>query len=150
MIITGLEKEFLVPLEDCVDGKQIVIRGKIDRVDQYNGVTRLIDYKTGKIDKSKLSWINWESFVGDYKRNALFQLLLYAWAYLENENCSSVEVGVISFKSPRDIVMPLMRKNLPKGSDVGKVDSAFAAEIRNFISQLIQELFDLEKSFVSL
>ena len=150
LIITGLEKEFSVPLQDCVDGKEIVIRGKIDRVDQYNGVTRLIDYKTGKVEKSKLSWINWESFVGDYKRNALFQLLLYAWAYLENENCSSIEVGVISFKSPKEIVMPLLRKNLPKGSDLGKVDHSFAVEIHNFILQLIQELFDLEKSFVSL
>ena len=80
----------------------------------------------------------------------MFQLLLYAWAYLENENCSSVEVGVISFKSPKEIVMPLVRKNLPKGSDLGKVDHSFVAEIHNFILQLIQELFDLEKSFVSL
>ena len=46
--------------------------------------------------------------------------------------------------------MPLVRKNLPKGSDLGKVDHSFAAEIHNFILQLIQELFDLEKSFVSL
>ena len=150
LIVLALEKEFNVLMEDIVEGQKVNIRGKIDRVDRYNGVTRLLDYKTGKVEKNSLFWYNWEDFTGNYKKNPLFQLLLYAWAFLERESYSSVEIGIISFKSPKAQVMPMVRKNSPFPVEPGKVDKDFALEFRKYLSQLIRELFDLEKSFVSL
>ena len=150
LVIIALEKEFAVPLEVDIAGQKILLRGKIDRVDQFNGTTRLIDYKTGKVEKPKLYWNNWEAFVGDYKRNPLFQLLVYAWAHLHTAAQSAVEVGIISFKSPKENVLPLVRKDVPKGANQAEVDAPFAAEIHKYLVQLIEELFDLEKSFVSL
>ena len=150
LVIIALEKDFAVPLKLAIAGQTILLRGKIDRIDQYNGTTRLIDYKTGKVEKSKLYWNNWEEFVGDYKRNALLQLLVYAWAHLNTTALSAVEVGIISFKSPKENVLPLVRKDLPKTTNQAKVDAHFAAEIQKYLVQLIEELFDLEKSFVSL
>ena len=150
LMIVALEKDFAVPLEIDIAGKKILLRGKIDRIDQFNGTTRLIDYKTGKVEQSKLYWNNWDAFVGDYKRNPLFQLLVYAWAHLNTAAQSTVEVGIISFKSPKENVLPLVRKDVPKGANQAKVDAHFAQEIHKYLVQLIQELFDLEKSFVSL
>ena len=150
LVIVALEKEFAAPLEVAIAGQEILIRGKIDRVDQYNGTTRLIDYKTGKVEQPKLYWNNWEAFVGDYKRNPLFQLLVYAWAHLNTAAQSAVEVGIISFKTPKENVLPLVRKDVPKGANQAEVDTHFSAEIHKYLVQLIEELFDLEKSFVSL
>ena len=39
---------------------------------------------------------------------------------------------------------------MPKGANQAEVDAPFAAEIHKYLVQLIEELFDLEKSFVSL
>ena len=70
--LSSLWKKNLPFLEVDIAGQEILLRGKIDRVDQFNGTTRLIDYKTGKVEKPKLHFNNWEAFVGDYKRNPLF------------------------------------------------------------------------------
>ena len=150
LTILDLEKEFAVPLNSPVEGHKVIIRGKIDRIDRYNGKTRLIDYKTGTVEKAKLNWQDWQEFKGDYKKQPLFQLLLYAWAYLEIEEAKGVEVGIISFKSPKSNVLPLIRKALPKEANQSEVDHQFAEEIGSYLTALICELFDLEKSFVSL
>ena len=150
LVIVALEKDFAVPLESDIAGQKILLRGKIDRIDQFNGTTRLIDYKTGKVEQSKLNWNNWDDFVGDYKRNSLFQLLVYAWAHLKSTSQTAVEVGIISFKSPKENVLPLVRKDVAKEANKAEVDAHFVAEIHKYLVQLIEELFDLEKSFVSL
>ena len=76
LTILDLEKEFEYPLDVPGIGK-IVLKGKIDRIDRFNGVFRIVDYKLGKIDVSKLKISDWENLKGDIKRLALFQILLY-------------------------------------------------------------------------
>ncbi len=53
IVITALEMPFKVPLEHPSLKNEVFIRGKIDRIDQFNGETRLIDYKTGNIEKQR-------------------------------------------------------------------------------------------------
>ena len=75
--IIKLEEEFNSYLE--VDGVgEIALTGIIDRVDLYNGVLRIIDYKSGKIEPAKLKISDWNCFKGDEKRRALFQILFYS------------------------------------------------------------------------
>ena len=147
IVILELEKEFKVPLNHSSFNHEVNIKGKIDRIDQFNGVTRLVDYKTGDVLSSKLAWSNWEGFAGDYKRQPLFQLLLYAWAY---DFPTAVEVGIISLKKPKAYLLPLIRKDLPKGTNAAIVDQLFKKEIEEYLASLILEIFDEKKSFVSL
>ena len=67
LIICALELPFSRPLRPTFFPFEVNISGKIDRVDQFNGMTRLIDYKTGNVEYSKLAWADWEGFVGEYK-----------------------------------------------------------------------------------
>ncbi len=116
-------------------------------MDQFNGVTRLIDYKTGNVESSKLAWADWEGFVGEYKKLPLFQLLLYAWAY---KTSPEVELGIISLKKPKAYVLALNRKDLPKEANTALVDLDFKKLIEDYLVSLVGEIFDEKKSFVSL
>ena len=147
LIIHALELPFSTPLRPSFFSFEVNISGKIDRVDQFNGRTRLIDYKTGNVEPSKLAWADWEGFVGEYKKLPLFQLLLYAWAY---NTSPEVEVGIISLKKPKAYVLPLNRKDLPKGVNTALVDQDFKKRIEDYLVSLVGEIFDEKKSFVSL
>ena len=79
----------------------VYLTGKVDRVDEYNGVTRIIDYKTGKVEQSKVSIVNWEELNTDYdKYSKPYQILAYT--YMINTKTpftNPVEAGIISFKN---------------------------------------------------
>ncbi|ALJ05686.1 hypothetical protein APS56_11365 [Pseudalgibacter alginicilyticus] len=77
------------------------ITGKVDRVDQYNGITRIIDYKTGKVEQSKVEITNWEAITTDYdKFSKSFQVLCYAYMMQKYGTIQlPVEAGIISFKN---------------------------------------------------
>ena len=79
LTVLYLEKEFEYPLNVPEVGK-ILLKGKIDRIDRFNGAFRIVDYKLGKIESSKLKISDWESLKGDIKRLALFQILLYIYS----------------------------------------------------------------------
>jgi ATP-dependent exoDNAse (exonuclease V) beta subunit len=57
-----------------------LIKGNVDRIEERNGVIRIIDYKTGKVEKSSdvegMEGIN----RGDSKRQ-IIQVLAYAYMY---------------------------------------------------------------------
>lgn len=79
----------------------IKLTGKVDRIDQYNGITRVIDYKSGKVEQSKVEIINWEDITSDYnKYSKSFQVLCYVYMmYNKNHIQLPVEAGIFSFKN---------------------------------------------------
>ncbi|WP_452227273.1 PD-(D/E)XK nuclease family protein [Lacinutrix cladophorae] len=79
----------------------IHLTGKVDRVDSYNGITRIIDYKTGKVASNQVEISNWEDITTDYKKySKSFQVLLYAYMMKqENKVAFPLEAGIISFKN---------------------------------------------------
>jgi CRISPR/Cas system-associated exonuclease Cas4 (RecB family) len=92
--ILYLEKKFTTCLYPEHSGQQIAIRlgGTIDRIDQSDGVARIIDYKSGKGD---LTYAGMKDLFqkGDPKRNgAVFQTFLYAF--------------LVSSELPDHLIMP--------------------------------------------
>ncbi|WP_417857936.1 PD-(D/E)XK nuclease family protein [Xanthomarina gelatinilytica] len=79
----------------------VYLTGKVDRVDQYNGITRIIDYKTGKVLQNQVEVIDWEDLTTDYaKYSKSFQVLCYAYAMFKDRKVNlPLEAGVISFKN---------------------------------------------------
>ena len=81
--IISLEEEYrtTIPVRQKGKERRIQIGGVVDRIDQRNGVTRIIDYKTGI---EKLSFNGMESLYTSMpsKRNdAAFQVFLYAYLF---------------------------------------------------------------------
>ena len=79
----------------------IKLKGQIDRVDEFNGVTRVIDYKTGRVLQNQVEIVNWEEITTDYSRyGKSFQILLYAFIMNNNKKFHEpIEAGIISFKN---------------------------------------------------
>lgn len=77
----------------------VKIQGKVDRVDEYNGQLRIIDYKTGFVKQGDLEITEWEELTQDYKFSKAFQVLTYALMMGKEIPMNNVEAGVISFKN---------------------------------------------------
>ena len=151
LIILELEKQFKVPIPADIFPHPVMIRGKIDRIDQFNGQLRLIDYKTGSVEKNKLQWKNWDDFFGDYKYQPMFQLLIYSWSMQSEINHQvPVEAGIISLKTPHQGVMKISKKQPAHLEDKYIVGQEFIDDFEQFLWSLLKEIFEEKKSFVSL
>ncbi|NRA94467.1 MAG: PD-(D/E)XK nuclease family protein [Psychroserpens sp.] len=98
--IIAVETKSDVPIFIEELGIEINLTGKVDRVDRFNGQTRIIDYKTGSVDSGKVNVYDWELLTSDYnKYSKSFQLLMYAYMMQKEKKISlPVEAGIFSFK----------------------------------------------------
>ncbi|MCK4561416.1 MAG: PD-(D/E)XK nuclease family protein, partial [Flavobacteriaceae bacterium] len=82
---------------------RINLKGQIDRIDEVDGVLRIIDYKTGKVEQKNLKIKDWELLITDEKYSKGFQVLMYAYMYAKVNQIdfadNSLESGIISFKN---------------------------------------------------
>ena len=89
----------LLPIENLPFS--VYLRGKVDRFEKANGIPRIIDYKTGKVESRNLNVESWEEITKDYdKYSKSFQVLTYASLIaLEKGLKFPAEAGIISFKN---------------------------------------------------
>ncbi len=106
----------------------IKIKGIVDRIDELDGVLRIIDYKTGMVSSSNLKITNIED-INDFKYSKAIQILLYAYLYNQNHSKSienPIEAGIISFKNLKS----------------GFLSINFSANYRNPDYQITEERLD--------
>jgi hypothetical protein len=100
LTILKLEKAFSFKVTAVCDGNMIELEtgGVADRIDIVNGVTRIVDYKTGTVSDT-ISSIS-ELFSEDRKKDAdgWLQTLLYCEAYLVSNPSAIVRPSVYKIK----------------------------------------------------
>jgi CRISPR/Cas system-associated exonuclease Cas4 (RecB family) len=78
--ILALEKELSHTIQATIgdSAQHVIIAGTADRIDNWNGYTRIIDYKSGKVDSKDLivneSEPNWANVSDKW-----FQVMIYTW-----------------------------------------------------------------------
>lgn len=97
--ILGLEQNLNITLNIPEIVFPVVLKGKIDRIDTKDGVIRIIDYKTGKVESKNVEIINWSNLTTEYDFSKAFQLLCYAYMYANEHDMIEMEAGIISFKN---------------------------------------------------
>ena len=89
----------------------IKIAGKVDRIEERNGVIRIIDYKTGKVEKTNVTLKSWKGLTEEIKNDKIIQILAYAFMFEKEANGMPMEAGIISFKNLKSGFLPFSFKD---------------------------------------
>lgn len=122
----------------------IKIAGKVDRIEERNGVIRIIDYKTGRVEGNSLKILDFIDLTSDIKNEKVIQLLCYALMFENHELKQHREVtaGIVSFKNMKSGFLPF---GLGKGKDSEVVISKEILEdFKVALETLIEEIFNPE------
>lgn len=147
--ILALEKKDSVAFKFSVKGeeKSIVLHGIIDRIDRKNGVTRIVDYKTGN---DNLRFSNLEEVFdtnGNKQNKALIQTLFYTYVFERANACSLVEPNLYSIRNMRREGTYFLH-----GRDKLKLNGEHLLDIKEEFIELVRaklaELFNEEIPFV--
>lgn len=149
--IVAIETNNKVPIYIENISKTVNLTGKVDRVDNYNGVIRIIDYKTGKVEPGKVQIVDWKAITTDYdKYSKSFQVLMYAYMMYKDHNITlPVEAGIISFKSLNAGVLKFATK--PSSTSKTKDYSITSETLDAFeieLKKLITEIFNQDINFI--
>jgi hypothetical protein len=143
--IIALEQTFERILEDKRLPFPVLIKGNVDRVELRNGKIRIIDYKTGKVEKSNVTLKDWNGLTEDIKNDKIIQVLAYAFMFEKEAKNREIEAGIISFKNLKSGFLPFNFKPDKESFDV------ISPEIMgNYLEQiviLLQEILSIDKAF---
>lgn len=101
------------------DSISINFKGVVDRVDRRENseIVRIIDYKTGKVERQDLVVKDIEEITSNPKYAKAFQVLFYAWLYYKEHPKSKIETGIISLRSISNGFIPLKISGFDNISD---------------------------------
>lgn len=141
--LLALEQDFEMTLAIPEISYPIVLKGKLDRIDEKDGFVRIIDYKTGKVEARDVKITQWETLITDYKKSKAFQLLCYALMYTNKHPNQTTEAHIISFKN-------LSAGNLPFTNPEKNmiIDQATLNNFFTELKKLILEICDSTTPFV--
>lgn len=141
LIIRGLEKKLTIVIEAA--GISINLKGTIDRIDELDYTTRLIDYKTGTVKENDLKLKEWDQLITPQKNKALqltiYQLLMIKSGLISDK--STMECGIINLQKPGKGLLTL---SLPEDEP----GSSLTEETTAQLVTLFEELYDKETPIV--
>ena len=127
----------------------VKISGNIDRIEQRNEKIRIIDYKTGRVDKGNIVLKSWEGLPLDIKNEKIIQLFTYAFMYEEHAGEMETEAGIISFKNMKTGFMNFSFKdNIERSTPaINVIDTNILDEFKTQLVSLINEILNPEIAF---
>ena len=118
------------------------LRGIVDRIDELDGVTRIVDYKTGKVEANQLKLSDFSIIREDYQYTKAMQVLLYSYLYTSkmDKQISPLQSGVISFKNLNSGFIKMNFSDKFRGTDYEVTEERvqdFMVEIKNLIREIL-------------
>lgn len=141
--LLGLEERLETEVK-IKNNRTVKIRGVVDRIDQTGETIRVIDYKTGFVTPYELKFESFEELLDPKDKNKAFQLLMYAFLFLQNSNKhKEVLPCIISLRNLNNWPMPL------KAMGSNAVDKGLLLDFEHFLTSLLEEIFDQNFPFRS-
>ncbi len=140
--IVSLEQMLNVELEIPGIPHEIRLKGKLDRVDEVDGVTRIIDYKTGKVEARNVKITDWNDVIENYDKSKAFQLLCYAIMIDTMKPIETIKAGIISFKNLNSGTLYFSE------SKTEEIHKSTLLEFKSVLDTLVQEIFNPEIPFL--
>jgi len=141
--IVGLEEKINAEIPFALKGKKqsIKIFGIVDRIDIRNGVTRIVDYKTGKDNLSFKEEMEKVFDTNDKHINkALIQTMIYADAYEKKSGRQNVQpvLHVVRTMQEKGTFFTAGKKEL-KDVFLSEIKPAFLAGLEKKLAELFDE-----------
>jgi ATP-dependent helicase/DNAse subunit B len=136
--IIALEQTFERLLEHPKLPFPVLIKGNVDRIENRNGTIRIIDYKTGKVEKGDVSLSSWDGLTLDIKNEKIIQVLAYVFMFEKEANGLPIEAGIISFKNLKAGFLPF---NFKSGKEeITRIDQDI---LNNYLEQIVVLLTEI-------
>jgi ATP-dependent helicase/nuclease subunit B len=162
--VLHLEKQFETTLEVPVGAERLPVKiaGRADRVDLLNDTLRVIDFKTGKVEKRDLEIPVEElelRLLTDRTYDKVRQLWLYRYILAKllhhpsipgadesqmNVPAGGFQAGIVSF---RNIEAGFLTSDLPLASAGDETPEAFIRESERLLQEFVQHLLDPDIPF---
>lgn len=121
-------------------GKKVRLSGFIDRIDEVDGVKRIIDYKTGKVDLYSITKsLNLSGYFTNTDKSVGLQALFYTYVYLKNHPNERVQPVIYSLKKGENLIVPVWGEALDMEA-LGE----FEELLRNVLDQVWDEKIPFE------
>ena len=136
--IIALEQSYERLLEHPKLPFPVLIKGNVDRIENRDGAIRIIDYKTGKVEKGTVTLRSWEDLTLDIKNEKIIQVLAYAYMFEKEAKGEPIEAGIISFKNLKEGFLPFNFKS-------GKEETKNIEEetLTNYLEQIVLLLTEI-------
>ncbi|MCW3078375.1 MAG: nuclease family protein [Bacteroidetes bacterium] len=146
LTLNSLEKEFTASVTLNINGlsETVYIKGKIDRIDFYNNIFRIIDYKSSIKQSDKFTFTGFEDLFNNKNTNKQLQLFIYAWLLYKNNVCEPevMQPGIIPFKEFLNEPRFLSRDKQPL-----KFTKEFLNEFETHLIGFIEDIFKISNTF---
>ncbi|MEN8138317.1 MAG: PD-(D/E)XK nuclease family protein [Bacteroidota bacterium] len=146
--IIGLEKQMTAEIFVKELNKNVKIFGYIDRVDQLDGVIRVLDYKTGKVDTKELKVSSFGDITEDEGKPKALQVMAYAlmiFQEMKKKSLANQEItaGVIALKKVEKNLLMLSDE---KGHTLSIKENDLE-EYKSTLAKLFTEIYSVDIPF---
>lgn len=148
--IIALEQSLSVPIQINGLDFPILLKGKLDRVDEFDGITRIIDYKTGKVERRNVEIMDWDILTEEYQYSKAFQLLCYGLMFFKTnpkENLS-IQAGIISLKNFAEGTLLFAQKESARGTKNHIINNEVISDFEQVLGKLITEICNPKIPFI--
>jgi ATP-dependent exoDNAse (exonuclease V) beta subunit len=150
--IIALEQQ--ISSECTIEELEFPVRfsGIVDRIDQRDGILRIIDYKTSAVKAGELTMLDFENITNDEKYSKALQVLIYGtmWKH-QKDSQPPFEAGVISFKNLAEGFLRFGIKEVSRPKSPPKdylISSELIETFETRVKELLLEIFDSKKPFI--
>lgn len=146
---TYIKSEKLIRSSICLnDGTSVFLKGFIDRIDRINGITRIVDYKSGT---GKSDFKNVDSLFDSSEKNrskAVMQVFLYAMMYKGLFNSATIEPHIYYVRTLFNRFDSHIYHHVERGKNipVNNYDD-YAETFENGLRACLDKIFDKSTPF---
>lgn len=147
--IVALEEKLKVELRIPGIEQTVILKGKLDRVDIANGITRIIDFKTGKVERRNVEVTDWNTLIDDYGYSKAFQLLCYSYMFLKTRtDTNELNAGIISLKNLKSGLLQFAQKESSRSKKNILINHETITLFEEKLFLLIKEICNADIPFI--